>query len=77
MIHETKNIKDDKGDFLEGLRVKNKSVKVFKTTGNKFVIVVKKYLWGIPIREEKIIVDNYEIAEEYMEDLRFEKNKRG
>jgi len=76
MIHETKNIKDDKGDFLEGLRVKNKSIKIFKTDGNKFIIVVKKYFLGITIREEKIIVDDYDIAEEYMEDLRFEKNKR-
>jgi len=76
MIREKKNIKDEEGNFLEGLRVRNKSIKIFKSANNKFIVVIKKYFFGIPIRKEKVTVDDYETAEEYMDDLRFEKSKR-
>jgi hypothetical protein len=74
--YESKSIKDDEGNFLEGLRVRDTSIKIFKSTDNKFLVITKKYFLGILIREKKVIVDDYETAERYIEDLRFEKSKR-
>jgi hypothetical protein len=76
LVYESKSIKDDEGNFLEGLRVRDTSIKIFKSTDNKFLVVTKKYFLGILIREKKVIVDDYETAERYIEDLRFEKSKR-
>jgi hypothetical protein len=75
-VYESKSIKDDEGNFLEGLRVRDTSIKIFKSTDNKFLVITKKYFLGILIREKKVIVDDYETAERYIEDLRFEKSKR-
>jgi hypothetical protein len=76
LVYESKSIKDDEGNFLEGLRVRDTSIKIFKSTDNKFLVITKKYFLGILIREKKVIVDDYETAERYIEDLRFEKSKR-
>jgi hypothetical protein len=75
-VYESKSIKYDEGNFLEGLRVRDTSIKIFKSTDNKFLVITKKYFLGILIREKKVIVDDYETAERYIEDLRFEKSKR-
>ena len=76
LVYESKSIKDDEGNFLEGLRVRDTSIKILKSTDNKFLVITKKYFLGILIREKKVIVDDYETAERYIEDLRFEKSKR-
>jgi len=48
------------------LRKDNLSVKVEKCSGGKFLLTVKKYIFGLPITANKIMIEDREAAEDYL-----------
>ncbi len=60
-------------ELLDGIRIKRQSVKIYKRFDGKFLIILKKYFFKYPFSEQRIVVDTYEEAEDYLVDLKFEK----
>lgn len=61
-------------DLIDGMRVQNGSVKIYKLDDSKFLVVCRKYFMGIPYQVKKIVVADYEAAEDYLLKMKFEKS---
>lgn len=57
-------------NLIKGVRVGNKSVKVYEHDGSKFLVLTRKYFCGICISTETMIVDDYSIAEDCLRNLK-------
>jgi len=58
--------------FIKGFRAGNRSVKIYKSVDDKYLIIKSKYFFGIRIRNEKVIVNDLELAEDFIRELKFD-----
>ena len=56
--------------LIKGIRVGNKSVKVYEHDNSKFLVLTRKYFCGICISNETMIVDDYSLAEDCLRNLK-------
>lgn len=65
---------DSTNRLIKGIRIGNSSVKIFQNSSEKYLVVIKKYKLGIHYSTEEFIVEDYFIAEDYINRLKFENN---
>jgi hypothetical protein len=61
---------DESTDFIKGIRVGNNSAKIYQYEGNKYLVILKKYIFGFCYSTQEIIVDDYFTAEDYIRNLK-------
>lgn len=61
---------DESSDFIKGIRVGNNSAKVYKYEENKYLVILKKYLFGLCYYKKEIVVDDFYTAEDYIRNLK-------
>ena len=72
-MHKLKDIPDYKDcEFVKGLRVGNISIKVYESKEKKYLIVRLRYVLGIPVSKNEMLVDDYEQADDLIRDLKFD-----
>ncbi len=66
---------DSDKSFVKGIRAGKFSVKICRADENHYCVCrIKSFFW-IPYSKKKFILDNYEDAEDFFLDLKFEMQK--
>lgn len=65
---------DNTNRLIKGVRIGNCSVKIFQNSSLQYLVIIKKYKLGINYFTEEFIVEDYFIAEDYINNLKFENN---
>jgi hypothetical protein len=61
---------DESTDFIKGIRVGSNSAKIYKYEEGKFLVVLKKYFFGVCYYRNEIIVEDFFTAEDYIRNLK-------
>jgi hypothetical protein len=64
----------DTNRLIKGVRIGNCSVKIFQNSSLKYLVIIKRYKLGINYSTEEFIVEDYFIAEDYLNNLKLENN---
>jgi hypothetical protein len=68
----TPEFKEDDNLFIKGFRNRNRSVKIYETVNDKYLVVRTEYFMKFKIRKKRELYDSLDQAEDVLLELRYD-----